>query len=173
MVSPANYLIRNLMMPRIVVKILKCSIFIILMYFVVGRILFIISDLFKYSTMRSEIQIPEAMSRKISTIVFKNDSISKPIEKKKKKRRIKKIPFRRKNFGSLNWTARADHKKVLLWTGYGPLQEGMMLWRRVLNDIVEGKCPESRCEFTTDKSVNNQNHADAVLFHMPNFHWDR
>ena len=173
MVSPANYLIRNLMMPRIVVKILKCSIFIILMYFVVGRILFIISDLFKYSTMRSEIQIPEAMSRKISTIVFKNESISKPIEKKKKKRRIKKIPFRRKNFGSLNWTERADHKKVLLWTGYGPLQEGMMLWRRVLNDIVEGKCPESRCEFTTDKSVNNQNHADAVLFHMPNFHWDR
>lgn len=38
---------------------------------------------------------------------------------------------------------------------------------------VDGKCPESRCTFTTEKSLENQNKADAVLFHMPNFHWDR
>ena len=38
---------------------------------------------------------------------------------------------------------------------------------------VEEKCPESRCTFTTDRSLDNQEQADAVLFHMPNFHWDR
>ena len=30
-----------------------------------------------------------------------------------------------------------------------------------------------RCTFTTDKSISNQEIADAVLFHMPNFHWDK
>ena len=30
-----------------------------------------------------------------------------------------------------------------------------------------------RCTFTTDKSISNQEMADAVLFHMPNFHWDK
>ena len=38
---------------------------------------------------------------------------------------------------------------------------------------VDGKCPESRCTFSTDTSLDNQEAADAVLFHMPNFHWDR
>ena len=38
---------------------------------------------------------------------------------------------------------------------------------------MEEKCPESRCTFTTDRSLDNQEQADAVLFHMPNFHWDR
>ena len=37
---------------------------------------------------------------------------------------------------------------------------------------MEEKCPESRCTFTTDRSLDNQQQADAVLFHMPNFHWD-
>ena len=35
------------------------------------------------------------------------------------------------------------------------------------NDII------SRCTFSTDKSLANQEMADAVLFHMPNFHWDK
>ena len=31
----------------------------------------------------------------------------------------------------------------------------------------------SRCTFSTDKSLESQEMADAVLFHMPNFHWDK
>ena len=31
----------------------------------------------------------------------------------------------------------------------------------------------SRCIFSTDKSLTSQEMADAVLFHMPNFHWDK
>ena len=30
-----------------------------------------------------------------------------------------------------------------------------------------------RCTFSTDKSLASQEMADAVLFHMPNFHWDK
>ena len=30
-----------------------------------------------------------------------------------------------------------------------------------------------RCTFSTDKSLASQKMADAVLFHMPNFHWDK
>ena len=48
----------------------------------------------------------------------------------------KKIALRKKNFGRLEeWSSDRDMKKVLLWTGYGPLQEGMQLWRRVFSDI--------------------------------------
>ena len=48
----------------------------------------------------------------------------------------KKIAMRKKNFGSLEeWSSEAGMKKVLLWTGYGPLQEGMQLWGRVFSDI--------------------------------------
>ena len=39
--------------------------------------------------------------------------------------------------------------------------------------VVEGNCPESRCTFSTDKSVENQAAADAVVFHMPNYHWEK
>ena len=38
---------------------------------------------------------------------------------------------------------------------------------------VEGKCPESRCTFSTDPSLENQAGADAVVFHMPNYHWEK
>ena len=31
----------------------------------------------------------------------------------------------------------------------------------------------TRCTFSTDKSLTSQEMADAVLFHMPNFHWDK
>ena len=48
----------------------------------------------------------------------------------------KKIALRKKNFGRLEeWSSDREVKKVLLWTGYGPLQEGMQLWRRVFSDI--------------------------------------
>ena len=32
--------------------------------------------------------------------------------------------------------------------------------------------PASRCTFSTTRSLGNQEAADAVIFHMPNFHWD-
>ena len=38
---------------------------------------------------------------------------------------------------------------------------------------MSGRCPESRCTFTTDRAEENQAAADAVIFHMPNLHWDR
>ena len=48
----------------------------------------------------------------------------------------KKIAFRRKNFGRLEeWESDPEMKKILLWTGYGPQQEGMLLWKRVFNSI--------------------------------------
>ena len=48
----------------------------------------------------------------------------------------KKIALRKKNFGRLEeWSSDSEMKKVLLWTGYGPLQEGMQLWGRVFSDI--------------------------------------
>jgi len=111
--------------------------------------------------------------------VKKSPPSVKPFVKEKfsnsdKKTWKKKIAFRRKNFGALEeWDSDPEMKKILLWTGYGPQQEGMLLWKRVFNSIVSGQCPESRCTFTTDKSVENQAAADAVIFHMPNFHWDK
>ena len=71
----------------------------------------------------------------------------KNLTQKKHKGKGRRIKFRKKNFGSFDsWETdtETEMKKVLLWTGYGPLQEGMMLWGRVLSDIVEGRCPESR-----------------------------
>ena len=32
--------------------------------------------------------------------------------------------------------------------------------------------PPSRCTFSTTRSLGNQVAADAIIFHMPNFHWD-
>ena len=58
------------------------------------------------------------------------------IQQKKGHGWSKIIHQRRKDFGSLEkWSSEPDMKKVLLWTGYGPLQEGMLLWRRVLSHI--------------------------------------
>ena len=80
-----------------------------------------------------------------NTKVIKNDIKKElPSQKniavpsKKKRGWGKKIQFRRKNFGSLDeWDPEPEMKRVLLWTGYGPLQEGMLLWKRVLSDIGE------------------------------------
>ena len=48
----------------------------------------------------------------------------------------RKISFRRKNFGRLEeWDSNPDMKRILLWTGYGPQQEGMLLWKRVFKSI--------------------------------------
>ena len=45
----------------------------------------------------------------------------------------------------------------------------MMMMMRIVTMIMI----MFRCTFTTDKSISNQEMADAVLFHMPNFHWDK
>ena len=78
---------------------------------------------------------------------FKNTQLKNLTKQKKQKGKGRRIKFRKKNFGSFDsWEKdnETEMKKVLLWTGYGPLQEGVMLWGRVLSDIVEGRCPESR-----------------------------
>ena len=80
---------------------------------------------------------------------FINTQLKNLTQQKKQKGKGRRIKFRKKNFGSFDsWEKEKDTgtemKKVLLWTGYGPLQEGMMLWGRVLSDIVEDRCEESR-----------------------------
>ena len=73
--------------------------------------------------------------------VKKSPPSVKPFVKEKfsnsdKKSWKKKIAFRRKNFGALEeWDSDPEMKKILLWTGYGPQQEGMLLWKRVFNSI--------------------------------------
>ena len=93
--------------------------------------------------------------------------------KKEKKWKKKKTKTRRVNFGNLDrWLDEPGYKKVLLWTGYGPPHEENSLWTRVFGQILSGHCPESRCTFTTNKSLEHQQNADATIFHMPNFHWE-
>ena len=78
---------------------------------------------------------------------FINTQLKNLTQQKKHKGKGRRIKFRKKNFGSFDsWEkdTETEMKRVLLWTGYGPLQEGMMLWGRVLSDIVEGRCPEPR-----------------------------
>ena len=85
-----------------------------------------------------------ATSQNKQIIISKTRSGSKlKIQQKKGHGWNKIIHQRRKDFGSLeNWSSEPDMKKVLLWTGYGPLQEGMLLWRRVLSDIGEDRFPQ-------------------------------
>jgi hypothetical protein len=80
----------------------------------------------------------------------------------KRKYLRRKINFRRKDFGSLDeWDPDPQMKKVLqpglgrdtvtapqvlLWTGYGPQQEGNQLWARVFSALASSpsSCPEAR-----------------------------
>ena len=138
----------------------KIYIFAIFLYFVIWRIMW---NIFQIVNVENHTEpkpliaepklsqtgiIPKADDEDITfqKETFKNTQ-SKNLTQQMKysKGRGRRIQFRKKNFGNFDsWEIDPEMKKVLLWTGYGPLQEGMMLWGRVLSDIVKGRCPESR-----------------------------
>ena len=131
----------------------KFYIFALFLYFVISRIVWNILQIVnsensaQRKSLKSESKLNNSnfFTHKIGP--FKNTQLKNLThgQKHEKKHRGKRIKFRKKNFGNFDsWESDAQMKKVLLWTGYGPLQEGMMLWGRVLSDIVEGRCPESR-----------------------------
>ena len=138
----------------------KFYIFVLFLYFVISRIVWNIIQIVnsennaqrkplisesKLSNINSNIIPEQPKTHKIGP--FKNTQLKNLTHehKQEKKHKGRRIKFRKKNFGSFDsWESDPEMKKVLLWTGYGPLQEGMMLWGRVLSDIREGRCPESR-----------------------------
>ena len=133
-------------MSRVIVRLLKFVVFLILSHLILWRIVFLMVNIYKYSapnhiqndTVREAIRVIEqtVISTDPPSLQHQNNTIKTKYQiKKKRKARGKRIPFRRKDFGALEWKSDSKYKKVLLWTGYGPLQEGMLLWRRVLSDI--------------------------------------
>ena len=128
---------------KIVVKIAKFYLFAIFLYFILARIFWIGLKLSKSVKVHSDISVTQIdfskdmnKSEHQQIAPLQNDTYKKEKRKKKRGGWNKIIQPRRKDFGSLEkWNMKPGLKKVLLWTGYGPLQEGMMLWRRVLADI--------------------------------------
>ena len=55
---------------------------------------------------------------------------------------------------------------ILVWNGY---QEDDSLWETVFHRVTSGQC-RARCEITRDKGRLNQ--SSALLFHLPNLHWE-
>ena len=113
----------------------------ILLYFLLTRIIFLVKNDYKASvdpikTAADQQQTKDKINS--SNLTITNAPVRKSKENSDKNRHDwkKKISMRKKNFGSLEeWSSERGMKKVLLWTGYGPLQEGRQLWRRVLSDI--------------------------------------
>ena len=132
-------------MLRIAVKITKFSLFVILLYYILARMYWIGLQSSKHLTQNNLEEVPEPDHNATTIMLSQNKQIfvSKTrsglkfkIQQKKGHGWNKIIHQRRKDFGSLvKWSSEPDMKKVLLWTGYGPLQEGMLLWRRVLSHI--------------------------------------
>ena len=142
----------------------KFYIFGLFLYFVIWRIFWNIFQIVKFEN-HAKLKLLIAESKTMNTLspsknmTLQTGKFNKPqpfnintqlknlTQQKKQRGKGRRIKFRKKNFGSFDSWERDTHtemKKVLLWTGYGPLQEGMMLWGRVLSDIVDGRCPESR-----------------------------
>ena len=158
---------------KIVVKIAKFYLFAIFLYFILARIFWIGLKLSKSVKVHNDISVTqidfsEDMNKSVHQQMapLHNDILKTyKAEKRKKKRGWNKIiQPRRKDFGSLEkWNMKPGMKKVLLWTGYGPLQEGMMLWRRVLADI--GNSMPLHCEprCTCHQSQPIENYLKALL----------
>ena len=63
---------------------------------------------------------------------------------------------------------RKDSKLILLWTEYQMI--GKDIYDTIFSRISNNECPVSNCRFTTDRSLQNQ--SSAIIFHMPNLHWE-
>ena len=57
---------------------------------------------------------------------------------------------------------------ILLWTEYQMI--GKNIYKTIFSRISKNECPISNCRFTTDRSLQNQ--SSAIIFHMPNLHWE-
>ena len=57
---------------------------------------------------------------------------------------------------------------ILLWTEYQMI--GKNIYKTIFSRISNNECPISNCRFTTDRSLQNQ--SSAIIFHMPNLHWE-
>ena len=55
---------------------------------------------------------------------------------------------------------------ILVWNGY---QEKDALWAVVMERVTGGECA-ARCRVTRDRG--RQSEAAAILFHLPNLHWE-
>ena len=61
-----------------------------------------------------------------------------------------------------------ESKLILLWTEYQMI--GKDIYDTIFSRISNKECPVSNCRFTTDRSLQNQ--SSAIIFHMPNLHWE-
>ena len=61
-----------------------------------------------------------------------------------------------------------ESKLILVWTEYQMI--GKDIYSTIFSRISNNECPVSNCRFTTDRSLINQ--SEAVIFHMPNLHWE-
>jgi len=63
---------------------------------------------------------------------------------------------------------KSDDCLILLWNEYQVL--GKDIYQTIFKRITEGQCPKSNCQFTVDRNLQNQ--SSAIIFHMPNLHWE-
>ena len=129
--------------PHLVLSLTTARFYVItiLLYFLLHRIIFLIKNPYKVNP--SPIKSPAVGQQAKDNFNSSNLTITNaPVRKsegnhdKNRPGWKKKIAMRKKNFGRLEeWSSEGGMKKVLLWTGYGPLQEGRQLWGRVLSDI--------------------------------------
>ena len=57
---------------------------------------------------------------------------------------------------------------ILLWNEYQVL--GKDIYKKIFKRINDNECPVSNCKFIVDRSLQNQ--SSAIIFHMPNLHWE-
>ena len=65
-------------------------------------------------------------------------------------------------------TQTEDVHLILLWTEYQMI--GKDIYKTIFSRISDNECPVSNCRFTTDRALQNQ--SSAIIFHMPNLHWE-
>ena len=81
---------------------------------------------------------------------------------------------------------KSDACLILLWNDYQVL--GKDIYQTIFKRITDGQCPQrfdwrlrrvfskvmfcsfSNCQFTVDRNLQNQ--SSAIIFHMPNLHWE-
>ena len=61
-----------------------------------------------------------------------------------------------------------DVHLILLWTEYQMI--GKDIYKTIFSRISDNERPVSNCRFTTDRALQNQ--SSAIIFHMPNLHWE-
>ena len=61
-------------------------------------------------------------------------------------------------------------KRILIWTGFQRADDS--IYTKLFQRIKDGKCPSRNiCHITRDRKLLNE--SDAVLFFLPNLHWEK